>query len=137
MEEKDRKDLRIISLSLWRAVDLRTFPNNRNLDIEISIALNNLGKNIEDIKFIIDKILEDDTKNLGKYVDVYRDARLKLEKELEKMIKTMEEDILSEIEEVERSMKDLYTEGGISGTRYNKFKMLMGNLRIFLGVEGK
>ena len=84
MEGKDRKDLRIISLSLWRAIELRTFPNNRDLDIEISIALNNLGKNIEDIKFIIDKILEDDTKNLGKYVDVYRDARLKLEKELEK-----------------------------------------------------
>ena len=84
MEGKNKKDLRIISLSLWRAINLRTFPNNRNLDIEISIALNNLGKNIEDIKFIIDKILEGDTKDLGKYVNIYRDARLKLEEEVEK-----------------------------------------------------
>ena len=87
MEEKDRKDLRAIKLSLWKAADLRTFPNGRNLDIEVSTALNNLGKNVSDIMFILDKILEGDTKNLGKYVNVYRDARLKLEEveeELEK-----------------------------------------------------
>ena len=53
------------------------------------------------------------------------------------MIKTMEEEILSEIKEVESSMKDLYTERGVSGTQYNEFKRLMGNLRVFLGVEGK
>ena len=53
------------------------------------------------------------------------------------MIKTMEEEILNEIEEVESSMKDLYAEGELSDVRYNKFKRLMGNLRIFLGVEGK
>ncbi|MCK4526127.1 hypothetical protein KAW18_02050 [candidate division WOR-3 bacterium] len=84
MEGKNKKDLRIISLSLWRAIELRMFPNGRNLDIEESIALNNLGKNIEDIKFIIDKIIEGDTKNLGKYVEVYRDARLRIEEEVEK-----------------------------------------------------
>lgn len=54
MEEKDKKNLRIISLLLWRAMNLRIFPNDRKLDIEESIALNNLGKNIEDIKFIMD-----------------------------------------------------------------------------------
>ena len=87
MEEKDRKDLLGIKRSLWKAADLRTFPNNRSLDIEISTALNNLGKNVSDIMFILDKILEGDIQNLGKYVNVYRDARLKLEeveKELEK-----------------------------------------------------
>ena len=84
MEGKDKKDLRAIKLSLWRGADLRTFPNGRGLDIEVSIALNNLGKNVSDIIFIIEKILEGDTKNLGKYVKVYRDARLKLEEEVEK-----------------------------------------------------
>ena len=84
MEEKDRKDLRIISLSLWKAINLRMFPNGRNLDIEESIALNSLGKNIEDIKFILDKIIEGETKNLGKYINIYRDTRLKMEEEVDK-----------------------------------------------------
>lgn len=87
MEGKDRRDLRIISLSLWKAINLRTFPNGRNLDIEESIALNSLGKNIEDIKFILDKIIEGDTKNLGKYINIYRNTRLKLEEEVEKDFK--------------------------------------------------
>lgn len=84
MEEKDGKDLRIISLSLWRAMNLRMFPNDRKLDIEESIALNSLGKNIEDIKFILDKIIEGETKNLGKYINIYRDTRLKMEEEVDK-----------------------------------------------------
>lgn len=49
------------------------------------------------------------------------------------MIKTIEDEILNEIEGVESNMRDLYTEGEISETRYNEFKRLMGNLRVFLG----
>lgn len=87
MKDKDRRDLRIISLSLWRAMKLRTFPNGRKLDIEESIVLNSLGKNIEDIKFILDKIIEGETKNLGKYINIYRDTRLKMGEEVEKNYK--------------------------------------------------
>lgn len=50
-------------------------------------------------------------------------------------MKIEEKDLLEEIKEVESSMKDLYAKGNLSEVRYNEFKRLMGNLRIFLGVD--
>ena len=47
----------------------------------------------------------------------------------------LKEELLSEIKEVESSMEDLYAKGDLSKVRYNEFKRLMGNLRIFLGVD--
>ena len=49
----------------------------------------------------------------------------------------IERDLLEEMKEVESSMKDLYAKGELSEVRYNGFKRLMGNLRVFLGVEEK
>lgn len=49
----------------------------------------------------------------------------------------IEKELLEEIKEVESSMKDLYTKGELSEVRYNEFKKLTRNLRIFLGVETK
>lgn len=50
-------------------------------------------------------------------------------------MKTIEQEILEEMKEVETSMKDLYAKGDLSEVRYNEFKKLMGNLRVFLGIE--
>jgi hypothetical protein len=50
----------------------------------------------------------------------------------------MEDEILNEIEEVERSMKDLYAKEKISEKPiYNESKRLIGNLRVFLGVRNE
>ena len=45
------------------------------------------------------------------------------------------EELLSEIKEVESSMKNLHAKGDFSEVRYNEFTRLMGNLRVFLGVD--
>ena len=50
-------------------------------------------------------------------------------------MKTIEEDLLEEMKEVETSMEDLYAKGELSEIRYDEFKRLMGNLRVFLGIE--
>ena len=47
----------------------------------------------------------------------------------------LKEELLNEIKEVESSMKELYARGTLSEVRHNEFTRLMGNLRVFLGVE--
>lgn len=57
LTEKDKKDLHEFTQAISKASRLRTFPNNRNMDMTLSVFLNNIGKLFGEIDYLFSILL--------------------------------------------------------------------------------
>jgi hypothetical protein len=81
-KEEDKRAFYELKLALHHASDLRTFPNGRDLPIDESIAINNLGKVLDAVTDILNRIQSGEKQGLAALVGALREGRLKFEKKL-------------------------------------------------------
>jgi hypothetical protein len=79
---EDKRAFYELKSALSRACNLRTFPNGRDLPIDESIAINNLGKVLDAVEDVLNLIQRGEKQGLAALVGALREGRLKFEKKL-------------------------------------------------------